>query len=271
MMSSPNHPTSNIEDTFSSNFPDYILASPDYSPASSRNTSSESSNNSYGLVLIVSPTLSLFHDDPYMEVMHAYDTIIPPQEILPLKKRGRERSSSFTSAYLKHLRWEKVLIRQMPPKRTSTSATPAMTQAAIRQLVADSVVAALEAQAANMANTDNTNRNTKTRETPATRKCTYKEFMSCQLFNFKGTEGVIGLIRWFERPNMEDEFYHLNVKGNDLKTYVRRFQELETLCPTMVSNSEKMMEAFIKGLPRSIEGNVTASKPQILEEAINIA
>ncbi|GJU07347.1 reverse transcriptase domain-containing protein [Tanacetum coccineum] len=69
---------------------------------------------------------------------------------------------------------------------------------------------------------------------------------------------------------MEDEFYHLTVKGNDLKTYVRRFQELATLCPTMVPDSEKMIEVFIGGLPRSIEGNVTASKPQTLEEAINI-
>ncbi|GJZ53683.1 putative reverse transcriptase domain-containing protein [Tanacetum coccineum] len=41
---------------------------------------------------------------------------------------------------------------------------------------------------------------------------------------------------------MEDEFYHLTVKGNDLKTYVRRFQELATLCPTMVPDSKKMME-----------------------------
>ncbi|GKA62619.1 putative reverse transcriptase domain-containing protein, partial [Tanacetum coccineum] len=32
---------------------------------------------------------------------------------------------------------------------------------------------------------------------------------------------------------MEDEFYHLIVKGNDLKAYVRRLQELATLCPTM--------------------------------------
>ncbi|GKB92342.1 reverse transcriptase domain-containing protein [Tanacetum coccineum] len=70
---------------------------------------------------------------------------------------------------------------------------------------------------------------------------------------------------------MEDEFYHLTMKGNDLKTYVRRFQELATLCPTMVPDSEKMMEVFIRGLPRSMEGNVTASKPQTLEEAINIA
>nr|GEY36155.1 putative reverse transcriptase domain-containing protein [Tanacetum cinerariifolium] len=54
-------------------------------------------------------------------------------------------------------------------------------------------------------------------------------------------------------------------------TYVRRFHELATLYPTMVSNSEKMMEAFIGGLPQSIEGNVTASKPQTLKKAINIA
>nr|GEU53591.1 reverse transcriptase domain-containing protein [Tanacetum cinerariifolium] len=69
---------------------------------------------------------------------------------------------------------------------------------------------------------------------------------------------------------MEDEFYNLIVKGNDLKTHVRRFQELEILCPTMVPNSKKLMEVFIGGIPKSIEGNVTASKPQTLEEAITI-
>nr|GEW96595.1 reverse transcriptase domain-containing protein [Tanacetum cinerariifolium] len=52
---------------------------------------------------------------------------------------------------------------------------------------------------------------------------------------------------------------------------VRRFQELVILCPNMVPNNEKLMEVFIGGLPRSIEGNITASKPQTLEEAINIA
>ncbi|GJT31974.1 putative reverse transcriptase domain-containing protein [Tanacetum coccineum] len=190
----------------------------------------------------------------------------------------------------------------MAPKRTSTSAAPAMTQAAIRKLVADNVAAALETQAATMENTDNTTRNTGPRETPVARKCSYKEFMSCQPFNFKGTEGVVGLIRWFERTElpigieeaykitwsefkkllikkyyprievkkMEDEFYNLTIKGNDLKTYIKGFQELAVLCPTMVPNSEKLMEVFIGGLPRSIEGNVTDSKPQTLEEAITI-
>ncbi|GJY23292.1 reverse transcriptase domain-containing protein [Tanacetum coccineum] len=184
----------------------------------------------------------------------------------------------------------------MPPKRTSISTAPTMTQAAIPKLVADSVVAALEAQAATMASTNNPNRNTGPRETHVARKCTYKEFMSCQPFYFNGTEGdwnsyakPIGIeqadkIAWTELKRlltnkycprtevkkMEDEFYNLVVKGNDLKTYARRFQELAVLCPNMVPNTEKLMEAFIGGLPRSIEGNVTASKPQTLEEAITI-
>nr|GEW53432.1 hypothetical protein [Tanacetum cinerariifolium]GEW53433.1 hypothetical protein [Tanacetum cinerariifolium] len=79
----PNHPTSDIEDAFSFNSPNYTLASPDYSPASPGNTPFESSNNSYGLVPIASPTLSLFHDDPYMKGMHAYDAIIPRQVPIP--------------------------------------------------------------------------------------------------------------------------------------------------------------------------------------------
>ncbi|GKD63707.1 hypothetical protein Tco_1305815 [Tanacetum coccineum] len=82
-------------------------------------------------------------------------------------------------------------LREMPPKRTSTSEAPAMTQAAIKKLVADSVSAALEAQAANMANTDNT---TRPREAPVARQCSYKDFMSCQPINFKGSEGAVGLI-----------------------------------------------------------------------------
>ncbi|GJU44135.1 hypothetical protein Tco_1201401 [Tanacetum coccineum] len=85
-MSSPNHPTSDIEDAFSSNFLDYILASPDYVPASTEKTYSSSSNNSFDVVPIVSPTFSLFHDDPYMKVMHAYyakESPIPPPTIVP--------------------------------------------------------------------------------------------------------------------------------------------------------------------------------------------
>ncbi|GJX61816.1 reverse transcriptase domain-containing protein [Tanacetum coccineum] len=160
----------------------------------------------------------------------------------------------------------------MPTKRTSTSEAPAMTQAAIKKLVADSVSAALEAQAANMANTNNTIR---PREAPIARKCSYNESsilveFFCptyieEAYKITWVEFKKLLIKKYcpqtEVQKMEDEFYHLVVKGNHLKAYVRRFQELATLCPTMVPDSEKMMEVFIGGLPRSIEGNVTASKP----------
>nr|GEY53556.1 hypothetical protein [Tanacetum cinerariifolium] len=85
VMSSSNHPTSDIEDAFSSNFLDYISVSSDYVLASPGKTFSESSNDSFGLVPIASLTLSLFHDDPYMK------------ELLPPKKRGCDPSSSSTS------------------------------------------------------------------------------------------------------------------------------------------------------------------------------
>ncbi|GKE53209.1 hypothetical protein Tco_1488365 [Tanacetum coccineum] len=45
MMSSPNHPTSDVEDAFSSNFPDYIPTSLDYFLALPGNISPDSSND----------------------------------------------------------------------------------------------------------------------------------------------------------------------------------------------------------------------------------
>ncbi|GKC43778.1 reverse transcriptase domain-containing protein, partial [Tanacetum coccineum] len=83
-------------------------------------------------------------------------------------------------------------------KLTSTSKHH-QTQAAIKKLVADSVTAALEAQAATMASTSNPNRNTRPTGTPVAKTGNYKEFISCQPFYFNCTEGAVGLIRWFER------------------------------------------------------------------------
>nr|GEV21931.1 hypothetical protein [Tanacetum cinerariifolium] len=73
----------------------------------------------------------------------------------------------------------------MVPKRTSTSAAPAITQAAIGKLVADSVTAALEAQAATMANINNTNRNTRQRETHVVRKYALAELQCLYLHKVK--------------------------------------------------------------------------------------
>ncbi|GKB73777.1 putative reverse transcriptase domain-containing protein [Tanacetum coccineum] len=94
---------------------------------------------------------------------------------------------------------------------------------------------------------------------PVARECTYQDFMKCQPLNFKGTEGVVGLIRWFEKMEtvfhisncpekyqvkelmklmaemycprneiqmMESELWNLTVKNNDLAAYTQIFQEL---------------------------------------------
>ncbi|GJX63782.1 reverse transcriptase domain-containing protein [Tanacetum coccineum] len=220
-MSSPNHPTSEIEDAFSSNFPDFIPASPDYVPASPGKTYS-SSSNSFGVVPIASPTLSLFHDDPYMKVLQAFyakESPIPPPTIVP--------PSSI-----------------LPPKRTSTSKAPTITQATIKKLFADSVTMALEAQAATMTGTSNPNRNTGPTGTPVENKVTFATgtLTDDALSWWNAYAQPIGVdqanqITWTELKRlltnkyyprtkvrkMEDELYNLTVKGNDLKPYVRRF------------------------------------------------
>nr|GEX38146.1 hypothetical protein [Tanacetum cinerariifolium] len=64
-MSSPNHPTFDIEDAFSFNFLDYF-------PATPGNTSPDSSND-LTKYLLATLVFSPLHDDPYIEVMQAYD------------------------------------------------------------------------------------------------------------------------------------------------------------------------------------------------------
>ncbi|GJS11458.1 reverse transcriptase domain-containing protein [Tanacetum coccineum] len=326
-MSSYTHPSIlsdyDVEDVFSStNAPNYIPTPSGYSLVTPENISPDSSDD-LTKDLLSSLSISPFHDDPYMKVIQAYDAIpspqviialpailpppmfdsrdfFPPEEISPPKDTETPVESPIPVSPSSSIRSSSPV--RMPPKRSSTSATPAMTQDAIRQLIADGITAALEAQAAAMANADNPNRNTGPREPPVGKKGNYKCAKEDRVTFATGTltddalswwnayAQPIGIeqanrITWTELKRlltnkycprteikkMEDEFYGLTVKENDLKTYVRRFQELAVLCPNMVPNTEKLMEAFIGGLPQSIEGNVTASKPQTLEEATNIA
>ncbi|GJR33533.1 reverse transcriptase domain-containing protein [Tanacetum coccineum] len=74
-----------------------------------------------------------------------------------------------------------------------------------------------------------------------------------------------------EIKQMENELWNLKVKGTNLTAYNQRFQELILLCPEMVPNADRLLERYIKGLPLSIKGNVTSSKPVDLHEAINMA
>nr|GFC37713.1 hypothetical protein [Tanacetum cinerariifolium] len=79
-MSSHNHLTSNIEGAFF----EYILVVSHYSSASPGKTYSSASNNSIDVIPPTSLNFSLFHNDPYINVMNAYATFTPsPIPILP--------------------------------------------------------------------------------------------------------------------------------------------------------------------------------------------
>ncbi|GKA89042.1 hypothetical protein Tco_0810854 [Tanacetum coccineum] len=218
-MSSYTHPSIHsdydVEDAFSSiNALNYIPTPPDYSPVIPRNISPDSSDDlTKDLLSLLS--ISPFHDDLYMKVIQAYDAILssqviialptilpppmfdsrdffPPEKISPPKDTKTPVESPIPVSPSSSI-ISSSLVR-MPPKRSSTSTTPAMTQDAIRQLIADGITAALEAQAAAMANADNPNRNTGPREPPVANRGNYKEFINCQPFYFTSTEGDVGII-----------------------------------------------------------------------------
>ncbi|GJV72694.1 putative reverse transcriptase domain-containing protein [Tanacetum coccineum] len=81
-------------------------------------------------------------------------------------------------------------------------------------------------------------------------------FLNCKPHSFNGTEGVVGLSRWFKKTKSVfeiskcaeeyKELWMLTLKGDDIKGYNNR-------------------------LPERVKANVTSSKPASLHEAINMA
>nr|GEX34266.1 reverse transcriptase domain-containing protein [Tanacetum cinerariifolium] len=58
------------------------------------------------------------------------------------------------------------------------------------------------------------------------------------------------------------------VKGNDVPTYTKRFQELTLICTKFVANKTEKINKYISGLPDNIYGSVKSSKPKTLDETI---
>ncbi|GJS28069.1 putative reverse transcriptase domain-containing protein [Tanacetum coccineum] len=145
---------------------------------------------------------------------------------------------------------------------------------------------------------------------PVARECTFQDFLKCKPQNFSGTEGVVGLTRWFEK--METVFNISNCPSkyqvkyatctlqdsaltwwNSHKrtigveaAYAMNWVELmklitEVYClrneiqkmetELMVPDEEDRVERFIGGLPDNIQGNVIAANPARLQDAIRIA
>ncbi|GJX56863.1 putative reverse transcriptase domain-containing protein [Tanacetum coccineum] len=179
-----------------------------------------------------------------------------------------------------------------------TNTHSGMTPTAIKEMINRRVVEALEAREANR------NLGLRNGNDEGGNECTYQDFMKCQPLNFKGTEGVFKLIRWFEKmetvfhisncpekyqvkeltklmaevycprneiQKMEPELWNLTVKNNDLTAYTQRLQELTMLCTKMVPEEEGRVEKFIGGLPDNIQGNVIVAEPIRLQDVVRIA
>ncbi|GJR69578.1 putative reverse transcriptase domain-containing protein [Tanacetum coccineum] len=268
-MSSPHHPTSNVEDAFSLNFPNYLPASSDYFPALPGKTCFSSSNSFESPIPppTIEPPSSMpnplefylpegllspkkhnrsfsststppqefemgessrktsveCHDEQIKEILNHLDEL-SLSTVLNTSKTKLKDSEKVGITDLEHI-INDIQIRhqadkqsllnvinelKMPPKRKSTSEAPAMTQDAIRKLVADSVTSALE----------------------ATKLLANGKILS-------------NPTREHQDLLMEDELYNLTVKGNDLKPYVRRFQELAVFATEhFVKHRETHVEAF---------------------------
>nr|GEU61583.1 putative reverse transcriptase domain-containing protein [Tanacetum cinerariifolium] len=252
-MSSPNHLTSNIEDAFS----EYVSVVPDYSPASPGKTYSSASNNSTDVIPPTSLNFSLFHDDPYVNVMNAYATFTPsPIPVPPPIIKPPSESPEF-------------FLLKMPHKRSSTSEASTMSQAAIRKLVADSVATALETQTATMAEDDNS-----IREIPVAKRGNYKEFINCQPFYFDGPATGSNLQpvsvichACGEKGHYRSQCSKTNINANG-RTYLLRdknvHQDPNVVTGTFLLNHHPARILFDSGADRSFVSKSFASMLNIL-------
>nr|GFC79958.1 hypothetical protein [Tanacetum cinerariifolium] len=70
---------------------------------------------------------------------------------------------------------------------------------------------------------------------------------------------------------MEQELYNLRMKGMDIDGYTNRFHELALLCLRMVEPEAVKVEQYIRGLAKSICGDVTSSQPATINGAVRLA
>nr|GEX38073.1 hypothetical protein [Tanacetum cinerariifolium] len=74
-----------------------------------------------------------------------------------------------------------------------------------------------------------------------------------------------------EIQRMEVELWNLRVKDLNIAAYTQRFNELVLICLKSFLSERKKVEAYIRGLPKIIKGEMTSSRPVVLNEAIRMA
>nr|GEW95792.1 hypothetical protein [Tanacetum cinerariifolium] len=188
----------------------------------------------------------------------------------------------------------------LDPTRTTTATEP-MTQEAINNLIAQRVTEALaeyETQRNSVVNED-TSHTTRTgpKTVRPTREWTYKDYLNCRPLKFNGTEGVIGLTRWFKRtksmssisnctPENQVKFASCTLIGSALtwwNSHMRAVsQEVAYAMPwktlrqmmtakRMFPEESDEIERYVGGLPEMIRGNVMSYEPKSMQKAIKFA
>nr|GEV48190.1 hypothetical protein [Tanacetum cinerariifolium] len=130
-------------------------------------------------------------------------------------------------------------------------------------------------------NSGNGNPNENNRDaSPVARECIYQDFIKCQPLNFKGTEGVVGLISaltWWNSHKRRGCIFHVKRELMKLmaEVYCPRNEIQKTKSElwnlTMVPEEEDLVEKFTGGLPDNIQGNVIAAEPTRLQDVVRIA
>nr|GEX37311.1 reverse transcriptase domain-containing protein [Tanacetum cinerariifolium] len=131
---------------------------------------------------------------------------------------------------------------------------------------------------------------------PMARECTFQYFLKCKPHTFLGTEGIVGLTRWFEKIEtvfnisncplkyqvkyatctLQDSALtwwnsHKRTIGVDDAYAMKWAGLMKLMTEVMVPDEEDKVERFIGGLPDNIQGNVIAMNPVRLQDAIYIA
>nr|GEU38498.1 hypothetical protein [Tanacetum cinerariifolium] len=110
---------------------------------------------------------------------------------------------------------------------------------------------------------------------PAAHEGTFAGFMKCNPTAFRGTEGAVELLRWFEKLRVFLKSVNVRrekkVKEYNIMAYTQRFNELALMCPRMVELERVKVDAYIRGLTDNIKGEVTSSRLANLSEAVCMA
>ncbi|GJR98120.1 reverse transcriptase domain-containing protein [Tanacetum coccineum] len=199
--------------------------------------------------------------------------------------------------------------RTTPATTTNTtSVTNAQLQAMIDQGVTAALAARDANRSTNGEDSHNSGTGVRRTERVA-RECTYQDFMKCQPLYFKGTEGVVELTQWFERMetvfrisncSMENQTKfstctllasaltwwnsHVMTVGHDV-AYAMTWTDLrkkmtDKYCPRnemkkletelMFPEESDKIERYVSVLPDMIHGNIIASWPKTIQEAVKM-